>query len=936
MPKSLFLHVFNYLLCFVLGLLSSVQLFAQESPRAFINKVMSTADTFARGKAIEKIYLQTNKPNYEVGDTLWFKGYLLEEPTLHAAAKSGILYVELSNDSNRVIKRVMMPLFGGLAFGNIALSEKEILQGGYFLRAYTNWMRNFGESYVFKKHFYIGNAVSNAWLVNYMASTQKSADKEKVQLNLRVTKFDTFPVGVREMQLRLTDGKRTLLKNNVSTDLDGIIAANFDLPEKANAANLSITMQDLRKGEDNRRLVMPLILNRPDHIDLQFMPEGGELVAGLPARIAFKALNEDGYGVNISGKIYNSKQQEMAAFIAAHKGMGVFNLLPQQDEIYTAKIKLPDGSFKTFALPAVKSSGITLQVNSPLNTDSVEVLLNATPDVIAAGNVYYLLGQTHGLVAYGASLHFKNGGVRLQAGRNLFPNGILRFLLIGADKKLLNERKVFIDHNDNLKIGVSSNNTIYAQRDSVIVDIEVKGVSGNPVQGSFSMAVTDNAQVKTDSVANGTIKSYMLLTSDLKGTIEEPGYYDAAGKDARKWQHLDQLLLTQGWVGYDWKELRAPATSPVYTAEKQFLITGHVTNMFNKPVANSGVTLFSKKPMIVTDTVTNKQGEFIFKDIFPADTAVFFIQARNKKGKSFNVGIEMDEFKPPVFAAVNDRATPWFLNIDTNSMLRVKKQLSLKDEMTKITGGNVLKEVVVKDKRIIKDSKNLNGPGEADLIIDEETLQKASRTSLGDLITKNVKGFNLYTDKTGLSYYRLNTMALHLIIDGMDIEFFKPETLSPYLYFKEYLDYYDAEEIKGIEVMKSMRNTFSYTRRYIKNPMAEPDENAFIEITTRGGRGPFVKKAVGTYVYRPMSFSMPVQFYAPKYKPASTADMTDIRSTVHWAPHIVTDKEGKARVSFYTADNPGDYTYIIEGTDLEGSFGVKRGTLTVKKSNLNQ
>ncbi|WP_143065196.1 hypothetical protein [Mucilaginibacter gossypiicola] len=920
----------------MLTLLCSVRLFGQESPRSFLNNIISTADTVARSRAIEKIYLQTDKPNYEAGDTIWFKGYLLEEPSLHAAGKSGVLYVEIANDSNRVMKRVMLPLFAGLAFGNITLNEEEIPQGGYFLRAYTNWMRNFGESYVFKKHLYIGNTAYNDWLVNYKASTQKSADKEKVQLNLRVTKFDTFPVGVREMQLRLTDGKRTLLKNNMSTDLDGTIVANFDLSEKANAANLSLVMQDLRKGEEKRRLMMPLILNRPDRIDLQFMPEGGELVGGLPARIAFKALNEDGYGINISGKVYNSKQQEVSAFTATHKGMGVFNLLPQWGEVYSAKIKLPDGSFKTFLLPVVKNSGITLQVNNSLNAGSVEALLNATPDIIAAGNIYYLLGQAHGLITYGASLHFKNGGVKMQINKSLFPDGVIRFLLIGADKKIFNERKVFIDHNDNLKISINSNKAAYVQRDSVALDIEVKGVNGTPVQGSFSLAVTDNAQVKTDSLANNSIRGYMLLTSELKGTIEEPGYYEEAENEESKWIHLDQLLLTQGWVGYDWKELWPSSTSAGYAAEKQFLITGHVTNMFNKPVANSGITLYSKKPLIITDTVTNKQGEFVFKDIVPGDTAVFFIQARNKKGKSFNVGIEMDEFKPPVFAAVNDRTKPWFLNIDTDNMLRVKKQISLKDEMAKITGGNVLKEVVIKNKRIIKDSKNLNGPGEADVIIDEEALQKAGRTSLGDLITKNVKGFNLYTDKTGLSYYRLNTMTLHLIIDGMDIEFFKPDVLSPYLYFKEYFDYYDAEEIKGIEVMKSMRNTFSYTHQYIKNPMAEPDENAFIEITTRGGRGPFVKKAVGTYVYRPMPFSMPIQFYTPKYKPASTPDMTDIRSTIHWAPHIVTDKEGKARVSFYTADNPGSYTYIIEGTDLEGNFGVRRGTLAVKKSNLNQ
>jgi uncharacterized protein YfaS (alpha-2-macroglobulin family) len=60
-------------------------------------------------------------------------------------------------------------------------------------------------------------------------------------------------------------------------------------------------------------------------------------------------------------------------------------------------------------------------------------------------------------------------------------------------------------------------------------------------------------------------------------------------------------------------------------------------------------------------------------------------------------------------------------------------------------------------------------------------------------------------------------------------------------------------------------------------------------------------------------------------------DMTDIRSTIYWEPNCVTDKDGKATISFYTADAPGKYTVIAEGTDLQGSVGVKRGAISVEK-----
>lgn len=903
---------------------------AQGPPKTSISKIMSSVNTFTNNLAIEKLYLQTDKPYYVAGDTLWFKVYLFDASYFNASAKSGVLYVEIANDSNRVMKRIMLPVYSGLTFGNITLDGKEMPQGGYLLRAYTNWMRNFGEDYIFKKHFYLNNTTDKDWLINYNAQLVKDAGRDKIKMGLKFNQFDELPVGLREMQMRVTEGRKTWFKNDVQTGIDGLLDVNFDLPEKANPKNLSLQIQDMRKGEGNRKLLVPVILNRPENIDLQFMPEGGNLVAGLPAHIAFKAINEDGRGTNVSGKIYNSKAQEIAAFSSTHKGIGTFDLLPQAGEIYSAKIKLPGGLYKTYPLPGIKSSGTALQINNPFQSDSIEINLNATADIVAAGNIYYLIGQARGIVCYGAAFNFNKGAVKISVSKKTFPSGIARFTLIGPDKNALNERILFIDHDDNLNIQLSSNKTLYRQRDSVALSIKVSDKNGAPVQGSFSLAVTDDGQVNTDSITGGSIITQMLLTADLKGNIEDPGYYLQTATNAKKWQDAGQLLLAQGWVGYDWNEVFKPAKTFAYAAEPEFIVKGRVTNVFNKPVARSGVNLFSKRPVLLLDTITNDKGTFIFKGVFPADTAVFFIQARNKKGKSFNVGIEMDEFKPPVFTATDERILPWYVNIDTGRLVSINKQIQLKKDLERTTGAIVLKEVVIKAKRIIKDSKNLNGPGEADLIIDEQELEKAGRTTLGDLLGKRVKGFGYRADKSGQFYYSINTMALHLIIDGMNTEFFRPEGISLYEYFKQYLDYYDAEEIKGIEVMYSGRYQMRYSSEYLDS-MAKPFEHAFIEITTRGGRGPFVKKSVGTYIYRPMPFTLPKKFYSPKYPSGSTAGRTDIRSTIYWKPNIVTDKDGKATATFYTSDNPGRYSLIIEGSDMQGNLGAKRGQILVEK-----
>jgi len=916
-------------ICVLLHLFNISPGCSQTLAKQNLSQIIAKLNTQNDSLSIEKLYLQTDKPTYLAGDTLWFKAYLLNASFLTYSNKSAVLYLELSNDSNRLIQRVMVPVNGGMASGYIGL-DADMTQGGYTLTGYTNWMRNFDESYLFKKHFYVGTNAGSEWLINYNAHLIKDSSKDKIEMGLKITQFDKAPVGLREMQLSISDGKRTLFKDKAETSLDGALKLSFDLPDKADSKNISLVVQDLRKSQGSRKISIPVILNRPEKVDLQFMPEGGKLVAGQQTNIAFKALNEDGYGAAVSGKIYNNKQQEITSFTATHSGMGVFSLVPENAEIYTARIQLPDGKYQTYQLPSVESSGITLNVNNRFKSDSCDITLTPTLDIVAADKTYYLVGMARNVVCWGALVKFNKGPFQFTLNKQVFPSGIVRLILMNENKVGLNERMFYNGRDDQLNIQLESDKSEYRQRDSISLNIKVTDNHGEPIQGSFSLAVTDNGQVKTDSIAERSLVSHMLLTSDLKGNVEGPGYYDDAAIHPEKWQHLNHLLMAQGWAGYDWSQLFKPVKPLVYPAEEEFLIKGKVTNAFNKPVAKSAITLFSKNPLLVLESITDDNGNFIFKGIAPIDTPAYFISAKNKRGKSFNVGIEMDEFKAPVFSPITNSIVPWFVNIDTGTYLAVNNRVALKKEQLRVTGGNLLKEVVINAKKVVKGSKNLNGPGGADIIIDEEQLKKAGRTTLGDLLRKNVKGFGIRVSKTGETYYSVYTTLLHLVIDGVNTEFFiSPET-PRYQYLKDIFDYYDAEEIKGIEVMVSGKYQMSYTSTYLK-PLDVPWDHSFIEVTTRGGKGPFLKKSVGTYLYKPMPFITPKEFYSPKYTAGNITDMSDIRSTIYWTPNIITDKDGKATIGFYAADNPGTYTVIVEGADLQGHLGVKRKRITVKR-----
>ncbi len=896
--------------------------FGQAIANKFLKDDVAAIKAMGERLPIEKLYLQTDKPYYSSGDTVRFKAYLLDASFLLPSAQSGLLYVELDNMAGTAVKRVMVPVASGLAWGNIALDEKEAREGSFVLRAYTNWMRNFGEGYVFKKNIYVSATNGPATLVRAMFRADSAAGKNKVEASLQLASTGNVPVALQDFKLHVTDGRHVLARDKVTTGIDGGLKFGFGLADKTALKNLTIKAQQAGNGADTATLTVPVNINRPEKTDLQFMPEGGGLVAGIATTIGFKAVGEDGKGVALAGKIYNGKGQEITSFKTAHAGMGSFELTPQAGESYYAKITLPKGITKEYPLPLAGLSGTSLAVK-PLGNDTLVLTVNATADLTNKPITYYLVGQSRGVVCYAQTLSFSNNlPVKEALPSSLFPTGIARFTLLDQGHRPLNERQVFIGHHDELKISVSTNKSSYTTRDSIALAIEVKDKDGHPVQGSFSLAVTDDGQVRTDSTGTNILNN-LLLTSDLKGNIEGPGHYFEGGKA----EELDNLMLTQGWVGYSWKEVFGPVKTPIaYPAEKEFVVQGRVGNFLNKPVAGADVVLFSIKTAIIRDTITNKDGHFVFKNLFPIDTATFNLQVRNKRGKSGSLNISVNEFIPPVFLLANERPAPWYVNSDTVLLKNTNTKIAqLKAMDNLLVGGHQLKEVTIRAKKIIPGSKNLNGPGGADYILDQKDMDKAGKRTLSELLLQRFPSF--YKGPGGFkpNYYLFNHVVA-LIIDGVDIQ-------SLQLHSSDYMDYLIAEDIKGIEIMSTVKYALAYDPDFIHklNIFGERSTPIFLEITTYSGNGAFLRHTPSTYLYKTLPFALYKEFYRPKYNAnnRNIAMGTDLRSTIHWEPNVTTDAEGKASLSFYSADKPASYTIIIEGTDLQGQIGYLRQKINV-------
>jgi len=927
--------------CLCSCLLLSIKSYPQSpTPLDVLKHVVVAVDSLQRYLPAEKIYLHFDKTAYATGDTMWFKAYLFNAADLAYTLKSGLLYLEVSRDSNQLVKRICLPVVGGLTWGDVTLDEESFPAGSYTLRAYTSWMRNFGEDYIFSQRFVIAGGNQDRRIHTQLRLLKDNAN-EIARLQLQWQDGGNKPVSGTELDIKVLQGKKVVYKNHASTATDGKVDIVFETPGKKGGP----LVVEAREGKDREALRIPLLLNRPQYIDLQFMPEGGSWINGQQARVGFKAIGEDGKGVPIRGKIINSRQEEVATFAAQHLGMGTFDMMPEEGVTYTAQVLLADSSKATYPLPGAHQSGTQLQVRNIPGKDSVVVLLAASEDIMEKGSAqsYLLTAQSASGIQYAAVVHFGNGSMQIKVAKDLFSTGIARFTLLDMNKHPLNERIVFIDRHQHLQIKMTADKTVYHPRDSIDMQISVTDATGKPVQGSFSLAVTDDAQVNQQFPVNGNMISYLQLYADLKGYIEDPDYYFFSG-DAHAGEALDCLLLTQGWVGYNWEQVFTPPPL-AYPAEPGLMVRGIVLNAFNKPVKRTGVMLFSSSPLLLKDTTTDDHGRFVFTDFPPLDTAGFVVQARNRRGRSFNVGVEVDEFKAPVFSTPALPAVlPWNVNSDPTLLEYVKNNSVFRQEVEKIRlGGHALKEVVVNAKKSVAGSKSLNDPGEADVVLDEAAMRRAGKMTLEEVLLQQVKGFNWgFVYKKGLGYL-LQNAEVKFVIDGMDVDFFYSETpgLSDINdhgnYLKNQLQHFTAEDIKGIEVMSSIGFTERYKSRYMSTEerMALSQKGrdvAYIEITTRGGHGPLQKKTPGTYVYKPIPFVWPRTFYRPRYIATDVNQpMKDLRATIHWVPDVVTDENGKARVSFYAADQAGTYTAVIAGSDMLGGIGCQQQQLEIRK-----
>ena len=829
----IFLSLLSLLL--ISSLLSLPTVIAQ-TPSEFASQQL---DGFHASYPQEKVYLHHDKTFYAIGETLWFKAYLVDAIEHAFLTPSQIVHVELISPDEKVVQKLTLEIKNGGAAGDIYISP-DWVAGNYQLRAYTEYMRNFENPFFYQKEIPIYGTI------------------EKAIFAFRKQDTDTL-----------------------STDFD-----------------------------------------------FQLFPEGGDLVTGLSSKVGFKAVNQEGKGVSATGVVVDNEGKVVAKIATIKAGHGSFSLQPEKGKSYQAKVTYNQLN-KVIDLPTPLSEGYVMRVN---NRDEEDIILKIKTNIPNGLEQAFLIGQIRGqrfILMEGLT----DGKVYRLPKKDL-PEGLAQLTLFNGAGLPVLERLAYINQvTSSEQATLTTNKSLLGKREKVALEVVIPKTKDFDA-ANLSLSVTD-LYVNPSSSNASSIKSYLLLESDLKGAIEDPGYYFEK-KDAERRHVLDLLLLTQGWRRFVWQDLlknKAPQLD--HSVENSLTISGLVTKKGKKEQPVVADVYFStlSSDLIANEFTTKEDGRFSFSELQFRDTTTILIQAnifseKKKKKKSQDIGfgpggkrnvsIFLDESKSPIIdkeltiptsLGIHKRADEEIYAIDFNRMQTLADENIWEIDFDAVVVTGRKAEVIDEWHR----DKTLYS--QPDHRVNLDSFPSIYHNNIFDFLRGKVPGVEIIgsgINKTarirGINSINLESTAT-ILLDGVQVESALANSIDP-------------SRIAFVDVLKSLSKTSVY---------GAAGSGGIIALFTRppGVQSNRPVTHDGILNIQHAGYYQAKSFYNPMYDTATIREK-DYRVTLLWEPLVELNKKNTATIEFYTADRASSYEVKLEGLSNKGKIIQQRLTFDVE------
>ncbi|MEZ4404242.1 MAG: MG2 domain-containing protein [Kofleriaceae bacterium] len=488
-------------------------------------------------------YLQTDKPLYQPGETVWFRADVRATGTLRGGQPLGLTF-QLVSPRGAVVttKRVLaqdgvarndLPLAGDLEGGEYKL----VLQADDGTRDERRLVVNTYQAPRLQKS------------LELLRKAYGAGDAVAAALELKRATGEAFAAQVVTAVVTVDDAEVARLP--VTTDRDGKALVRFTLPATmARGDGLLTVLADDGGVTESIQKRIPIVMTS---LQLGLYPEGGDLVDTVPGRVYVMARSLIGKPADVEGQVLDDRGQVVTTFRTIHDGLGRFELTPATDRRYHVAITRPAGITSTFAVPAAAPGGCVIRSVDQAGADTLRVgaICNTSRRLVVEA---VLREQRVG----GGSVDVVAGEpVLIEVPVDATRQGVVRVTLFSAAHAPLAERLVYHGRGAELRVSITADRQRYTPRDPVTLKIKTTDASGRPVPASLGLAVVDETVLAYADDRQASILARVFLEPELGVTpedpIEEPDYYLSDKPDAAA--ALDALLATRGYRRFEWRPI---------------------------------------------------------------------------------------------------------------------------------------------------------------------------------------------------------------------------------------------------------------------------------------------------------------------------------------------------------------------------------------------
>lgn len=726
---------------------------------------------------------------------------------------------------------------------------------------------------------------------------------------------DNLPTAFsKTMYAELMDEKGNTIQRKMLPVLQSGAASHFELSDSMNNSRLFIRAYTswMLNFDSSLLYLKPIQIIPKTQVkkssvvltyDLQFFPEGGDLVNLVSSKLAFKANDNYGTPFPVKGDIVDGKGKKITTFSSIHDGMGYCSLQPVAGEKYKALWRDKKGVAHETVLPPVKTDGVIL--STTLYDNQLTYTLKRPDTVSAVFTSFYVVAQMSQRLVYSAKINLtKKTSISAPIETDSLPNGVLQLTIFNAADMPVAERIVFINHgNYSFITDLHSGEKNLAKRARNTLQIDV----GDNLLCNLSMSVTD-AGLNPITKNEESIYSQLLISSDLKGTIYNPAYYFSGDTDSIR-QHLDLVMMTNGWRRFKWENLLAGNWPVINNLPENYLsIDGKILGLskgllYQKQLTgilktkNGGTSIFSMP--------INSMGTFLQDGLYFFDTAKMYYQLSNDKDKtlttSASYSFKSSFVKTPVQSMASLAALNLVEKIDSAVIVKSSAMASLQRNQVEFNKTRTLETVQLKSRtKSLKekmDEEYTSGffsGGDGYTFTTEDDPFAKSAMSVFAYLQGKVAGLQISTTGNGGATWRGSATSFFLNEINADVQ--SLQSLS----------------MNDVAMIKVFRPPFF-------GAMGGGAGGAIAVYTKKGSSANSELKGLPFALIN--GYSVIKEFYSPDYEKNPEADLKDYRTTLYWNPNLFFDKvTRRVIIPFFNSDNCKKIRVTIEGINEAGQL----------------